>query len=139
MLGRGRVRKARAEIVTGSYDWGLLVRGPVMELEVRHLKVLVAVADHGSVTKAATALGLSQPALSAQLRRIERAMGGPLFERSQDGVVPNERCRRVLAKARLVLADMADLALSPVRADAPGEVVELRMGNNPGPILSAAI
>ena len=40
-----------------------------MELEVRHLRVLVAVADHGSATKAAAALGLSQPSLSAQLRR----------------------------------------------------------------------
>jgi DNA-binding transcriptional LysR family regulator len=34
-----------------------------MELEVRHLRVLVAVADHGSATKAAAALGLSQPSL----------------------------------------------------------------------------
>ena len=42
-----------------------------MELEVRHLRVLVAVADHGSATKAAAALGLSQPSLSGQVRRID--------------------------------------------------------------------
>lgn len=109
-----------------------------MELEVRHLRVLVAVADHGSATKAAAALGLSQPSLSAQLRRIERVMGAPLFERSRDGMVPTDLGRKVLAKARAVLADMADLRAHHVAPD-ESRSVELRFGAMPGPILSAII
>jgi len=107
-----------------------------MELEVRHLRVLVAVADHGSATKAAAALGLSQPSLSSQLRRIEREMGAPLFERSRDSMVPTDLGRSVLAKARSVLADMAELRGQNVPGERP---VELRIGAMPGPILSAII
>jgi DNA-binding transcriptional LysR family regulator len=51
-----------------------------MNLELRHLKVVCAIAETGSVTKAASTLGLAQPALTAQLQRIERTLGGPLFE-----------------------------------------------------------
>ena len=43
-----------------------------MNLELRHLKVVCAIAETGSVTKAASQLGLAQPALTAQLQRIER-------------------------------------------------------------------
>lgn len=107
-----------------------------MELEVRHLRVLVAVADHGSVTKAATALGLSQPSLSAQLRRIEREMGAPLFDRSRDGMVPTDLGRTVLARARTVLAEMADLRGQA--GTGPDETV-FRIGSMPGPILAAFI
>jgi DNA-binding transcriptional LysR family regulator len=110
-----------------------------MDLEVRHLRVLVAVADHGSVTKAAAALGLSQPSLSSQLRRIERELGAPLFERSHDGMVPTELGRTVLAKARSVLADMADLRTQNVSSDDAGRAVELRMGSMPGPLLAAMV
>jgi len=110
-----------------------------MELEVRHLRVLVAVADHGSATKAAAALGLSQPSLSSQLRRIEREMGAPLFERSRDGMVPTDLGRTVLAKARSVLADMADLRGHNAAAEDPGRLVELRIGAMPGPILSRIV
>lgn len=111
----------------------------VMELELRHLRVLVSVADHGSVTKAAVALGVSQPSLSAQLLRIERLFGVPLFERSHNGVVPTGQGRIVLAKARLVLADVAELRALNVRRDDLSQPVELRMGGMPGPLLPAAI
>ncbi|GGX78164.1 hypothetical protein GCM10010510_23850 [Streptomyces anandii JCM 4720] len=52
-----------------------------MELELRHLRTVRTIAEAGSLTKAASLLGLAQPALSAQLRRIEGALGGALFER----------------------------------------------------------
>ena len=53
-----------------------------MDLELRHLRIVCAVAEAGSVTKAAASLGLAQPAVTAQLRRIERTLGGQLFERA---------------------------------------------------------
>lgn len=55
-----------------------------MELELRHLRTVRAIADTGSLTEAAATLGLAQPALSAQLRRIEKALGGP----SSSGTTP---------------------------------------------------
>ena len=62
-----------------------------MNLELRHLKVVCAIAETGSVTKAASQLGLAQPALTAQLQRIERTLGGPLFDRDRRGVTLTHR------------------------------------------------
>ncbi|RJQ77224.1 LysR family transcriptional regulator [Pseudonocardiaceae bacterium YIM PH 21723] len=108
-----------------------------MELEVRHLRVLVTVADAGSVSKAAAKLGLSQPSLSGQLKRIERVMGSPLFERSPTGVQPTAFGRFVLAKARTVLAEMAELRPDSTRRNSgePRQRV-VRIGGVPGPIVS---
>lgn len=54
-----------------------------MELEVRHLRALCAIADTGSVHKAARQLGVSQPSLTTQLRRIENFLGAALFARAR--------------------------------------------------------
>lgn len=110
-----------------------------MELEIRHLRVLVTVADYGSVTKAAAALGLSQPSLSAQVGRIERLLGAKVFERTRTGVAPTERGKSVLAKARLVLADMAELRVVDVGEDGPERALELRLGAMTGPLLPAVV
>lgn len=80
-----------------------------MELELRHLRVVCRLADTGSISKAAAAFGVSQPALTAQLHRIEDAIGGPLFERGPNGVQATPLGRHVLGRARILLADMDDL------------------------------
>ncbi|MFC9688432.1 LysR family transcriptional regulator [Kribbella sp. NPDC056951] len=80
-----------------------------MELELRHLRVVCRLADTGSVSKAAAALGVSQPSLTAQLHRIEEAVGGSLFERGPNGVVPTPLGRHVLTRSRSMLADMDEL------------------------------
>lgn len=80
-----------------------------MELELRHLKVVCALADEGSVTKAAASLGLAQPALSAQLSRIEKSLGGALFERDHRGVRSTPLGDLVLARARVMLPAMSGL------------------------------
>jgi DNA-binding transcriptional LysR family regulator len=80
-----------------------------MELELRHLRVVCRLADTGSVSKAAAALGVSQPSLTAQLHRIEEAIGGPLFERGSYGVLATPLGRHVLTRARAMLADMDEL------------------------------
>jgi DNA-binding transcriptional LysR family regulator len=51
----------------------------------RNLKYFLAVADAGSVTGAAQALGIAQPALSQAITRIERELGVKLFERTRRG------------------------------------------------------
>src|ERR1700722_19989817 len=55
-------------------------------LELRHLRYLVAVADAGTVTRAAERLFIAQPTLSQQIRRLEQILGTPLLVRGRDGV-----------------------------------------------------
>ncbi|MDQ3578686.1 MAG: LysR family transcriptional regulator [Actinomycetota bacterium] len=94
------------------------------ELELRHLRALCAIADEGSVSRAAARLGVTQPALTAQLRSIERLVGGDLFVRSPNGSVVTDLGRSVVRSARVVLEDMASLLASargpvPKAADTP--------------------
>ncbi|GGZ86367.1 LysR family transcriptional regulator [Streptomyces subrutilus] len=77
-----------------------------MQLELRHLQAVCRIAEAGSLGGAARRLGVSQPALSAQLRRIERVTGGELFVRGRNGVEPTALGQFVLAKARRVLSEM---------------------------------
>ncbi|MEU3828991.1 LysR family transcriptional regulator [Streptomyces sp. NPDC029080] len=78
-----------------------------MELEVRHLRVVCAIADTGSLHKAARELGLAQPSLSTQLGRIERALGAPLFVRARTGCRPTPLGLAVLSRARPLVAEFA--------------------------------
>ncbi|MFE9426543.1 LysR family transcriptional regulator [Kitasatospora sp. NPDC006697] len=105
-----------------------------MELELRHLRVLCTIADTGSVGRAAAVLGASQPATSTQLRRIERYLGAPLFERTASGVAPTFFGVEVLAAARDVLARADTLGRRPVE-EAAQAARELRLAATNSPIL----
>ena len=70
-----------------------------MDLEVRHLRLVVAVAEHGSLTAAAEQLHLTQSALSHQLRDIE--------ERSTQEVAETLNCTPTAVKVRLHRARQA--------------------------------
>lgn len=48
----------------------------------RHINYLLAVTEHGSFTRAVSALHVPQPALSQQIRQLEESLGAPLFDRS---------------------------------------------------------
>ncbi|GHF43630.1 LysR family transcriptional regulator [Streptomyces morookaense] len=80
-----------------------------MELEVRHLRALCAIADTGSVRKAALQLGMTQPSLTTQLHRIESCIGGLLFTRGRTGSRPTPLGHSVLARARPIIAEMSAL------------------------------
>src|SRR4051794_282340 len=105
-----------------------------MNLELRHLKVVVAIAETGSVTKAASQLGLAQPALTAQLQRIERTLGGPLFERDRRGARPTALGELVLSRARVLLPAMKGLQDEAARlAGAGGAPPWYRFGGGKNP------
>ncbi|CAL9668196.1 hypothetical protein SUDANB105_07353 [Streptomyces sp. enrichment culture] len=111
-----------------------------MELELRHLKTVRAIADAGSLTRAATALGLAQPALSAQLRRIERVLGGELFERGRHGVRATALGELVLERTRVVLPAVTELQQEAARfARTPRATACLRLGGTHGPLLGALV
>jgi LysR family transcriptional regulator, regulator for metE and metH len=74
-----------------------------MDLEVRHLRLVSAVADLGSLTRAGDRLHLTQSALSHQLRDIESRLGAALFLRVGKRLVLTPAGERLLATARDVL------------------------------------
>ncbi len=107
-----------------------------MELTLRHLTMLCAIEDEGSIGKAASRLGVSQPALTAQLRRIETALGHDVFHRSPAGVTVTRVGRKTLTTARATLASMERLLEGANALDASEETV--RIGGH-GPLLLALI
>lgn len=98
-----------------------------MELEVRHLRVVCAIAETGSLTRAAAALRMAQPGLTAQLQRVERVLGGPLFTRDRRGAVPTALGNLVLSRARAVLPALDDLKLAATLSSGESLAV-LRVG-----------
>ncbi|OMB91076.1 LysR family transcriptional regulator [Mycobacterium colombiense] len=73
-------------------------------LDIAPLRSLVAVADCGGFHRAATALHLSQSAVSQHLRRIEAVVGEPIVRRSGRGIVFTEVGQKALRHARTILA-----------------------------------
>jgi LysR family transcriptional regulator, regulator for metE and metH len=75
-------------------------------VEIRHLRLIVALAEHGSLTSVARLLGLTQPALSHQLRDVEVRLGAPLFERTARRMVLTPVGEQLAHVARRVLAEV---------------------------------
>lgn len=72
-------------------------------MELHQLEYLVAVVDEGSFTRAAAGLHVSQPAVSAQIRKLEHELGEPLLARAPTGVTPTDVGAAVLVEARAAL------------------------------------
>jgi DNA-binding transcriptional LysR family regulator len=80
-----------------------------MQTQLRDVEYFAAIAEHGQVQRAAAALGLSQPALSKSLRRLEVAMNARLLKRTPKGVELTSEGSALLArvsKLRLSLDDV---------------------------------
>ena len=77
-----------------------------MQLEIRHLKLVAAIADTGSVTRAGNRLHLTQSALSHQLRDAEEQLGVQLFERGTGKMTLTPAGERLVQSARSVLAEL---------------------------------
>jgi len=73
---------------------------------VRHLRYLLAVADHGGFTRAAEALHVSQPTLSQQIRQLEETLGVSLFDRTSRTVKPTDAGAAYIECARRVLVEL---------------------------------
>jgi LysR family transcriptional regulator, hydrogen peroxide-inducible genes activator len=83
----------------------------ISALTLRDLEYLVAVADRRHFGRAADACHVSQPALSAQIRKIEDFLGVQLFERSNRNVVITPIGEQVARQARVVLEEAGKIAL----------------------------
>ncbi|MEO6086210.1 MAG: LysR family transcriptional regulator [Umezawaea sp.] len=107
-----------------------------MELGLRHLQVVVAVADAGSIGRAAAALRIAQSGLTAQLGRIERELGAPLFLRRPHGVEPTELGTHVLLGARVLISGFDDLIASTRTRAHSGGAAAVRLGGVDSPWIS---
>lgn len=76
----------------------------------KRLSVLTCLVDCGTVSLAATALGMTQSGVSMALARAEAALGAQLFTRSPHGLVPLPATRRIIVHAKLVLAELRYLS-----------------------------
>src|ERR1700760_3506576 len=75
-------------------------------MELRQLRYLVALADEQHFTRAAARAHIAQPALSQQIRRLEREVGLPLVERTTRRVTITEAGRTLVARARRILSEV---------------------------------
>src|ERR1700747_3096920 len=79
---------------------------PSMNIEIRHLKYFVAVAEEAGFTAAARRAHVSQQVLSAQIRQLEDAVGAELLLRSRRGVALTASGTAFLGVAREILASL---------------------------------
>ena len=96
-------------------------------ITLNQLRVFWAVAHGESLTRAAKQLGVTQPALSQQLAKLESALGGQLFDRVNNQLVLTDAGRFLLRKAETVLAEideaeagLADYSMGRRRPDRRG-------------------
>lgn len=107
------------------------------ELELRLLRHFVTVAEELHFSRAARRLFIAQQALSRDIRRLEDRLGVPLLNRSTRSVELTEAGRRLLPRAREILA-LHDLALREVLEEEPLIVDVVDPALTPGLVLDAA-
>jgi DNA-binding transcriptional LysR family regulator len=96
-------------------------------IELRHLRYFLAVAETLHFGRAATRLGMAQPPLSQQIKRLEALVGAPLFERTTRGVSLTAAGTMLRERATATMARLAD-DLEQTRRVARGEEGRLTVG-----------
>ncbi|EHG7579957.1 MULTISPECIES: LysR family transcriptional regulator [Citrobacter] len=98
-----------------------------MNIELRHLRYFVAVAEELHFGRAATRLNISQPPLSQQIQMLEQHVGARLLARTNRSVALTAAGKQFLADCRQILAQVDDAAARAARLH-QGEAGELRIG-----------
>jgi LysR family transcriptional activator of mexEF-oprN operon len=98
------------------------------DLDLNLLRVFAVVAEIGSVTGAASRLYLTQPAVSAALRRLTTTIGAPLFVRRGRGLALTSRGESLRQTLAPHLQAIVDAALSPAAFDPATSERTLRLG-----------
>lgn len=78
-------------------------------MDLRALRYFITVLEAGSLSRAAALLYVAQPALTAQIKKLENELGAQLFERSHAGVTPTPAGMQLYHDARRLLSDAAAL------------------------------
>ena len=101
-----------------------------MAVRLDDIDYFLAVAQHGQVRRAAAALGLSQPALTKGLQRLERELGFPLFERSARGMALTPVAQQFRQRTQALRASLGD-AIKEAADLHLGAMGVLRVGVSP--------
>jgi LysR family nitrogen assimilation transcriptional regulator len=113
-------------------------------MELRQLRYFVAIVDHGSLSRAAVALHVAQPALTQQLRQLEEELGVQLLHRSAQGMLNTDAGRIFYEHAQAILKQVADARSAVVQsAERPSGGVTLGLPHSISgalalPLLTAA-
>ncbi len=93
-------------------------------LKLRQLRIVNALWQYGSVSRASHALGLSQPALTKALQKIEETVGVQIYERHAKGVRPTIAGNSIVETSRRVLAELArlDEELDRIESSSSGSI-----------------
>lgn len=75
-------------------------------ISTRHLQMILAIATTGSVSEAASQIGLTQSALSHRIREAERLLNTELFYRKHKKLIPTSAGKRLLQSAKVVLGEL---------------------------------
>lgn len=97
-------------------------------IPIEIIRTFVCIVESGSFSKAGRALGLSQPAITAQMKRLQMMLGAELFDRARGGAALTERGALALSHARRILEEN-DQILS--LGGATGESQPIRLGLTP--------
>jgi DNA-binding transcriptional LysR family regulator len=100
-------------------------------LKLRHMEILLAVVETGSMAKAGARLAISQPAISRAIAEMEHTLGVPVLDRSPRGVEPTQY-GRVLLKRGIAAFDEVAQAVKDIDFLADPTVGELSIGTTPG-------
>ncbi|HFK7979988.1 TPA: LysR substrate-binding domain-containing protein [Klebsiella oxytoca] len=98
-----------------------------MNIELRHLRYFIAVAEELHFGHAAARLNISQPPLSQQIQILEQQIGARLFARTNRSVSLTDAGKQFLADSRQILSQVEDAAARAARLH-HGETGELRIG-----------
>jgi len=97
------------------------------DVDMRQLRHLFAVLEHGNMLRAASAIHISQPALSKSIQNLEAELGVRLLERGPRGVAPTIYGTALLKHARLLL-NQGEQAVAEIRLIKDGHFGHLRLG-----------
>lgn len=101
-------------------------------MDLRIVEIFSAVMQHRSATEAARALGISQPAVSAAVRRLEQSVGFVLFRRESRHIVPTAEAHLLYNEAVQALAGFSELADAAAGISAGNRGI-LSIASSPGP------
>lgn len=97
-------------------------------LKMQHLRLLLAIAEHGSLRRAASDLALTQPAVTRSLKDMEDMLGVPLFDRQARGLRPTRFGVAATHYAKLVFSGMQGLR-DELSALETGKIGKVRIGS----------
>ncbi|OLP59470.1 LysR family transcriptional regulator [Xaviernesmea oryzae] len=107
-------------------------------LKMSHLQLVLAIEDHGQISAAAEALGMSQPAASRMLTEIESVLQAPLCERVARGVELTRYGQALARRARTIFLELRETTreIAELKVGSSGKV---SLGSVTGPALSLAV